>query len=106
MDESSIDWFVPVHLFLEDIVVVGANPEEGFTHEYVDIADAQQFWDKLLVSIEIDPMWSEGKHCGDCTKEPMTCMRCYVDSTRREAMHVFEFMRKLVNIGYPGEVYK
>lgn len=32
------------------------------------------------------------KHFGDCTKVPMTCMRCYVDNARERAVKIISML--------------
>jgi len=27
-------------------------------------------------TVDNNPLWANGRHCGDCTKEPHTCARC------------------------------
>ena len=107
--ETELDWFIPLHQFLEEMVVVAANEEKGFTHWFKDLPDAEQHWAKIIAMSapdSTDKYWGNGKHMGDCTKQPITCNTCLIESTRMEARYVYEFMKKLVNEGYPDEVYK
>ena len=107
MPENSIDWFIPLWAYLGDRVVVAANPASGYHHEFQDLAESERYWAKIMALSapeSKDELWGNGKHFGDCTNQPITCNTCLVDSTRREARYVFEFVSKLVNEGYPEEV--
>lgn len=42
----------------------------------MSIEDAIKFSSRWFEIVDTDPLWKDGKHCGDCTKQPMTCSRC------------------------------
>ena len=108
MNETELDWFIPLHQFLEERVVIAANEERGFTSWFKDLPDAEKYWGKIIALSAPDSGdkdWGNGKHFGDCTNQPITCNTCLVKSVRMEARYVYEFMKKLVNEGYPAEVY-
>ena len=109
MNESNIDWFIPIKAYIEDRVVVAANLEKNYHHEFDNIEEAERFWKKIIAlsaSDSADPCWGNGKHFGDCTNQPITCNTCLIESTRAETKYVYDFFKKLVNEGYPQEVYK
>lgn len=35
-------------------------------------------------ALEGEP-WSNGRHCGDCTKQPHTCLRCVMEEAEERA---------------------
>lgn len=37
-----------------------------------------------------DPTWTDGKHGGDCTSQPHTCMRCVVEQAEQDARTLYE----------------
>ena len=109
MDETELDWFIPLKSFLEDRVVVAANKEREYHHEHETLADAEKFWATIIAMSapdSTDKYWGNGKHMGDCTKQPITCNTCLIESTRMEARYVYNFIKTLVNEGYPDEVYQ
>jgi len=51
----------------------------------------------LLRAIQ-DPIWSDGKHCGDCTKEPMPCLRChYEDYLSKAGIFYNQYIQPLID---------
>lgn len=34
-------------------------------------------------SVENDPLWADGHHFGDCTNQPQTCSRCFLETYER-----------------------
>lgn len=72
---------VAVILFVADCVLCDdfQNGEDGLP------------WARnLFASIDTDPLWSDGKHHGDCTKHPHTCTRCVVEKYEAEARRRYE----------------
>lgn len=41
-----------------------------------------------------DPEWADGKHFGDCTNYPMTCMRCLIDGFKEEAGELMAMLKE------------
>jgi hypothetical protein len=35
-------------------------------------------WKHLVEGLELEP-WNDGQHYGDCTRIPVTCLRCVID---------------------------
>ena len=52
-------------------------------HATLDSAFTQ--WERILHSLKVEKCWKNGKHCGDCTKEPQTCQRCFVGNIVNKA---------------------
>ena len=51
----------------------------------------------LLKAIQ-DPLWADGKHCGDCTKEPMACLRCHYEEYLAKANIFYnQYIQPLIN---------
>ena len=61
----------------------------------IDLDRAKAFWQGCLDALTNDPAWAGGKHAGDCTNQPMTCMRCFVKDKRDEAVSLINAMDKL-----------
>jgi hypothetical protein len=97
-DESFLDWFIPLKEYLEDCVLSAAEP---LSPEYTGLSEAQAQWQRIIMSLDSELAWAGGRHEGDCTQEPMTCNRCLVEETRRDARHLFGIVKDLVIHGYP-----
>jgi hypothetical protein len=39
-----------------------------------------------------DPIWADGKHCGDCTKQPATCNRCVLEDIEKQAAEFAKYL--------------
>ena len=39
--------------------------------------------------------WSNGKHMGDCTKEPNTCLRCQYEALIKDAEFILKELEKV-----------
>lgn len=50
---------------------------------------ALEFARKLLDSADTEPLWSDGKHAGDCTRQPFTCSRCLREKWEEKAREEF-----------------
>lgn len=50
---------------------------------------AVAFSRRLEAGLDEDP-WSDGRHCGDCTSQPMTCTRCLIEDAEREARERYD----------------
>lgn len=37
------------------------------------------FAKRWIASVDNDPLWADGRHEGDCTKQPHTCSRCVLE---------------------------
>lgn len=108
MIDDSLDWFIPLHQFLMNRVLCAPGGEFAGDYDYEDLAHAERRWATFIhlsSADSDDPYWANGKHMGDCTKEPITCNTCLIESTRMEAKYVFEFLKKLAYKGYPDEIY-
>lgn len=46
------------------------------------LLDGLRGWAALMKACETDPLWSDGKHSGDCTRQSHTCARCLVECYR------------------------
>jgi hypothetical protein len=42
-------------------------------------------WPRMLEVMNGNPLWADGKHCGDCTNQPHTCQRCLVEDIQKRA---------------------
>lgn len=52
-----------------------------FVFEHHGDAESGLAWArKIENSVENDPLWAEGMHSGDCTKQPHTCSRCFLEN--------------------------
>ena len=58
--------------------------------EEMAIDKAQGFWVSWKRALLFEP-YADGKHCGDCTKEPHTCMRCLVGDYYGQADEIIKF---------------
>lgn len=47
--------------------------------------DMEGRWPEMVQVMETDPMWANGKHNGDCTRQAHTCQRCLVESNKKDA---------------------
>lgn len=52
--------------------------------EHETLASAEQWWQRCLASLDEKP-WANGRHCGDCTKQALTCMRCLIEGFQEAA---------------------
>ena len=106
--DNSLDWFVPYHMFLQDLVVVYSNKDRAFHPEFESIEEAKKYWEEWveMSSENSKSLWKNAGHFGDCTNVSMTCNTCLIESMRQEAKYVYEFMKKLVNEGYPDEIFE
>lgn len=41
-------------------------------------------------SVEENPIWANGRHDGDCTKQPMTCSRCVLEDMEDRARKMWD----------------
>jgi hypothetical protein len=48
----------------------------------------------LLQEIQNHPYWQDGKHMGDCIKQPNTCLRCLVEMYADEGKQILESVEK------------
>lgn len=48
--------------------------------EHPDAESALAWARRIENSVDNDPLWADGKHCGDCTQQPHTCSRCLLES--------------------------
>ena len=55
----------------------------------MDPEEAVSFIRRIEKSLDEEP-WADGKHEGDCTKQPMTCIRCMIEGAEDEARKRFE----------------
>lgn len=51
--------------------------------------EAVVFARRTLVALNLEP-WANGKHGGDCTKEPHSCARCHVEEAQATAALMYE----------------
>jgi len=63
-------------LFAADAVLVGDQD----TFE-----DALRWSETIFAVTDSNPLWANGGHCGDCTKQPLTCNRCLTERYQAEA---------------------
>jgi hypothetical protein len=47
--------------------------------------EALAFAHRIVKAVDTDPIWADGRHEGDCTKTPMTCARCHLETMEKEA---------------------
>ncbi len=52
--------------------------------------DAVAYSRRLEACMNDDPLWSDGKHHGDCTQQPTTCVRCLIEDAERQARERFD----------------
>lgn len=60
------------------------------------IEEVKEIWKSYFESVKTEECWKDGKHCGDCTKIPMTCNRCMCEERLRIA-------RKFINYFNNGD---
>lgn len=54
-------------------------------------ADKAVAWSRRLVeNIDVNPMWANGRHQGDCTHDIHTCSRCLVEKFEAQARQMEE----------------
>lgn len=59
-----------------------------YHEEHKTIEETIQRWYNILKALHTEKCWADGKHCGDCTKEPATCYRCLVGEFVNRAAHL------------------
>jgi len=45
---------------------------------------------RIEKSVDEDPIWANGKHEGDCTKQPHTCSRCVLEDMEDRAREMWD----------------
>lgn len=54
--------------------------------EHETLAGALDHWDEIVDSLERrDSRWADGQHFGDCTKNAISCQRCFVEEIQERA---------------------
>jgi hypothetical protein len=62
----------------------------------IALCDSMDAWEALFMAKNIertlmfDKEWSNGKHAGDCTKQPFTCHRCVIESMEDRARKMWD----------------
>ena len=86
--ESTVeDLFAPIDQNLIAAFLLGH--EESNSKEKYDLA---QFLLDYQRWMQLKEQYEEDEHCGDCTKQSMRCMRCYVDEYKEKADKVIEMI--------------
>jgi hypothetical protein len=44
----------------------------------------------IAEAVDTDPLWANGRHDGDCTKQPMTCGRCQLERYEEAAQKIWD----------------
>lgn len=95
---DKIDRIAATFLWMEDLAVQDETIEvDGKEVEITDFSsyeEAIKWWSNVTESIGKDPLWSDGKHSGDCTKQPWTCFRCVVEEYRSYAAQWLTWFEK------------
>ncbi len=84
LSDEQLDRIVPLIQWIS-FTVIGWKTDLGF--EYPKIADAKAQWERELRAYEENSI-----HAGDCTNQPMTCIRCYVEDQRKDAQTLVRFL--------------
>lgn len=50
---------------------------------------ALRFWRRMKHSLKM-PQWKDGKHSGDCTDEPCSCHRCFMERYYKMAEKIID----------------
>lgn len=72
---------------------VSASPQPRFFEDFL-VFFAKWWADMDLVKLREsmnDPIWADGKHCGDCTNQPATCNRCVLEDIEKQAADFYRF---------------
>ncbi len=82
--DEQLDEIVPLLVWI-GFAVIGWKTDLG--REYETLEEAQHQWQR-----ELDAYLVQNEHCGDCTNQPMTCIRCLVEDARKDAQTVIRFL--------------
>lgn len=88
-DLSKVDRVAAMFLWLEDVAMwddeVEINGKKRPVRDHNSFEEALRYWKVLVNSVELSPLWRDGRHAGDCTKAPHTCSRCLMEDYQRYA---------------------
>lgn len=56
----------------------------------MEVDKAVWFARRLATAVDSDPMWANGRHDGDCTKQPHSCIRCQIEAYEADAKKRYE----------------
>lgn len=84
----SADAYAPTDAQFREAAILLMAVSAVVWDEIVPASRALAFAQGIADSLD-DPLWSDGKHHGDCTKQPSTCPRCYVEEYEAEARAYF-----------------
>jgi len=99
--QKTIDEIAGLIMYMDDLICLDPdnNPfffVDGVRMDYNrDYTSAQNAIDKFKLfteNIETEECWKDGKHCGDCTHVPATCMRCLVEDYRERAAKLVQYL--------------
>lgn len=72
----------PPRLLRETALLIAAAE---YAWEHVAGAEDALAWMRRYETALNEEPWVDGKHCGDCTKQPMSCARCFIESYEEKA---------------------
>lgn len=87
--DSVID-VTPPDASFEAAAVLLLAVETCLMDDYDSPDKALAFAQRIFASIEEEAVWADGKHCGDCTKQAVTCNRCVVERFRADARALWD----------------
>ncbi len=84
LSDEQLDQIVPLIEWIS-FAVIGWKTDLG--REYETLEDAKTMWQH-----ELEAYAKYEEHCGDCTNQPMTCIRCLVEDQRKDAQTLVRFL--------------
>ena len=105
-DYTDLDEIAATILFLEDQLLCAAMLQEDSSVDKVAIRDydswgaANKMFKDSIAWFTKEGPWKDGKHCGDCTNDPIACVTCFVEEYRSKAR--IAIREKLFKAEMPG----
>lgn len=84
LSDEQLDQIVPLIQWIS-FAVIGWKTNLGF--EYETLEEAKTMWQQ-----ELRAYAQQEEHYGDCTNQPMTCIKCLVKGQRQDAQLLVRFL--------------
>lgn len=62
----------------------GVGDNESY-HDFTSVKQGFQVWNNLVKALSDTECFKNGEHCGDCTNEPQSCIRCLIEDYVKKA---------------------